>query len=91
MSSTDESDAMAMTLVNASDVAAFALTCWLLALTTKAFTKLAPQKVAGQAVTAGFLLLGSAAGICVTTRLFKAHYEDHSTHVFTAHKKLRQK
>jgi hypothetical protein len=77
MGTADETDArtISATLVNASDVAAFAFTCWLLALTTKAFTKFAPNQIAGQAVTAGFLVLAAAAGVCVTTRLFKAHYQ----------------
>ena len=72
----EEGDAhrMGVTLLNASDVAACAVTCFLLALTTMEFTKLTRSPVAGHAVAASLLALGAAASLCVTTRLFKAHY-----------------
>jgi hypothetical protein len=82
---TSETDAatMSKTLLNASDVASFALTCWLLALTSKAFTKFAPNPTAGNAVTAVFYAFGAAALVCVTTRLFQAHYKDHGTRLIS--------
>ena len=81
---TTDTDAVIMskTLLNASDVASFALTCWLLALTTKAFTKFAPATKVGNGVAAVFLLAASAAGVCVTSRLFQAHYKHHGPRLF---------
>ena len=80
--------AMRQALIVASDVILFAITCWLLALTTQAFTTVAttaPSQVwarAGYGTAGTFLLLGSAAALCVTTRLFQTHYKDHPPRLF---------
>ena len=80
--------AIRQALIIASDTIAFALTCWLLALTTQAFTTVAttaPSQVwarAGYGTAGTFLLLGSAAALCVTTRLFEIHYREHGPRLF---------
>jgi hypothetical protein len=76
---------MQQTLVTSSDVAATALTFWLLALTTQLFGQSSKSEKgvrAGNAVAGVFMLFGAAAAICVTTRLYQTHYKDHGPRLF---------
>jgi hypothetical protein len=83
-----DAESMGQMLIIASDTTAFALTCWLLGLTTQAFTKFAVTPKtdmyarAGHATAGTFLALGGAAMLCVSTRLFQAHYKEHGPRLF---------
>lgn len=74
------------TTVIAGDTVTFALTCWLLALTTQAFTKTAQAQPGGakwgHGIAGGFLLLGACAMLCVSSRLFQTHYKNHPPALF---------
>ena len=76
---------MQQTLVTASDVAATALTFWLIALTSQCFGQASKTEKgvrAGNAVAGVFMLFGAAAALCVTVRLYRTHYKDHGPQLF---------
>lgn len=83
-----DAKAMETTWIIAYDTFTFALTCWLLALTTQSYTKFAitaKSEVyarAGYATAGTFLALGAAAMLCVSTRLFQTHYKEHGPRLF---------
>lgn len=82
-SQADDAVVMSETLVNASDVAAFALVCWLIALSATSFSRAANSQL-GHWVAGSFYALGAASALCVSSRLFKAHYKDHGTRLIPA-------
>lgn len=77
---------LTQTLVLASDVVTFALTCWLIGLTSQAFgsvsTSATRSAKAANGVAGTFLMLGAAAMLCVSARLFQKHYRDHGPDLF---------